>query len=132
MNNIFEQMLSRYPIISDKDRQNAIYEVMQQITLAGLYRGGFFNKAAFYGGTCLRIFHKLDRFSEDMDFSLLTTDSSFKLENYFPSIIDEFKMLGREIVITKKDKTIISIRWNLLFLKTIQKCMMLHFKPKKV
>ena len=104
MNNIFEQMLSRYPIISDKDRQNAIYEVMQQITLAGLYRGGFFNKAAFYGGTCLRIFHKLDRFSEDMDFSLLTTDSSFKLENYFPSIIDEFKMLGREIVITKKDK----------------------------
>lgn len=105
MNNIFEQMLSRYPIISDKDRQNAIYEVMQQITLAGLYRGGFFNKAAFYGGTCLRIFHKLDRFSEDMDFSLLTTDSSFKLENYFPSIIDEFKMLGREIVITKKDKT---------------------------
>ena len=104
MNNIFEQMLSRYPIISDKDRQNAIYEVMQQITLAGLYRGGFFNKAAFYGGTCRRIFHKLDRFSEDMDFSLLTTDSSFKLENYFPSIIDEFKMLGREIVITKKDK----------------------------
>ena len=104
MNNIFEQMLSRYPIISDKDRQNAIYEVMQQITLAGLYRGGFFNKAAFYGGTCLRIFHKLDRFSEDMDFSLLTTDSSFKLENYFPSIIDEFKILGREIVITKKDK----------------------------
>lgn len=104
MNNIFEQMLSRYPIISDKDRQNAIYEVMQQITLAGLHRGGFFNKAAFYGGTCLRIFHKLDRFSEDMDFSLLTTDSSFKLENYFPSIIDEFKMLGREIVITKKDK----------------------------
>lgn len=47
MNNIFEQMLSRYPIISDKDRQNAIYEVMQQITLAGLYRGGIFNKAAF-------------------------------------------------------------------------------------
>lgn len=130
MNNIFEQMLSRYPIISDKDRQNAIYEVMQQITLAGLYRGGFFNKAAFYGGTCLRIFHKLDRFSEDMDFSLLTTDSSFKLENYFPSIIDEFKMLGREIVITKKTN-VISIRWNLLFLKTIQKCMMLHFKPKK-
>lgn len=65
-----------------------------------------------------------------MDFSLLTTDSSFKLENYFPSIIDEFKMLGREIVITKKTN-VISIRWNLLFLKTIQKCMMLHFKPKK-
>lgn len=104
MNDIFEQMLSKYQIITDKDRRNAIYEVMQQITLAGLYRGGFFNKAAFYGGTCLRIFHKLERFSEDMDFSLLASDASFNLENYFPSIIEEFKTLGREVVITKKDK----------------------------
>lgn len=104
MNNIFEQMLSQYPIMTEKDRRNAIYEVMQQVTLAGLYRGGFFNKAAFYGGTCLRIFHKLERFSEDMDFSLLAPDESFRLENYFPSIIEEFNTLGREVVITKKDK----------------------------
>lgn len=104
MNTVFEQMLSKYPIVSDQDRCNAIYEVMQQITLAGLYRGGFFNKAAFYGGTCLRIFHHLDRFSEDMDFSLLSTDEPFKLEEFFPAIIEEFKTLGREVVITKKDK----------------------------
>ncbi len=104
MNNIFEQMLSQYTIVTDKDRRNAIYEVMQQIALAGLYRGGFFNKAAFYGGTCLRIFHKLERFSEDMDFSLLAPDDSFNLESYFPSIIEEFSTLGREVVITKKDK----------------------------
>lgn len=104
MNTIFEQMLSKYQIVTDKDRRNAIYEVMQQITLAGLYRGGFFNKAAFYGGTCLRMFHKLDRFSEDMDFSLLALDESFKLEEYFPAIIEEFSTLGREVVIIKKDK----------------------------
>lgn len=104
MNSIFEQMLSQYAIVTEKDRRNAIYEVMQQITLAGLYRGGFFNKAAFYGGTCLRIFHKLERFSEDMDFSLLAPDDSFNLESYFPSITDEFATLGREVVITKKDK----------------------------
>lgn len=104
MNTVFEQMLSKYQIVSDKDRRNAIYEVMQQITLAGLYRGGFFDKAAFYGGTCLRIFHKLDRFSEDMDFSLLSPDESFHLEEYFPAIIDEFSTLGRDVVITKKEK----------------------------
>ncbi len=104
MNNIFEQMLSRYEIVTDKDQRNAIYEVMQQITLAGLYRGGFFDKAAFYGGTCLRIFHKMERFSEDMDFSLLASDESFKLENYFQAIVEEFKTVGRDIVITKKDK----------------------------
>jgi predicted nucleotidyltransferase component of viral defense system len=105
MNDIFEQMLSQYQIVAEKDRRNAIYEVMQQITLAGLYRGSFFNKAAFYGGTCLRIFHKLDRFSEDMDFSLLAPDESFKLEAYFPSITEEFTTLGREIIITQKDKS---------------------------
>jgi predicted nucleotidyltransferase component of viral defense system len=101
---IFEQMLSRYEIVTDKDLRNAIYEVMQQITLAGLYRGGFFDKAAFYDGTCLRIFHKMERFSEDMDFSLLASDESFKLENYFQAIVEEFKTVGRDIVITKKDK----------------------------
>lgn len=60
MNTIFEQMLSKYQIVSDKDRRNAFYEVMQQITLAGLYRGGFFDKAAFNGSTCLRIEIEVD------------------------------------------------------------------------
>ena len=104
MNDIFGQMLSQYQVTTDKERRNAMYEVMQQITLAGLYRGGFFNKAAFYGGTCLRIFHNLGRFSEDMDFSLLFVDKSFVLEEYFPAVIEEFKTLGRDVVITKKDK----------------------------
>lgn len=104
MSGIFEQMLSRYQITTSQDRQNAIYEVMQQITLAGLYRGGFFEKAAFYGGTCLRIFHHLKRFSEDMDFSLTEKNQSFHLEDYFPAIREEFKMLGKDIVITKKEK----------------------------
>ncbi|HEY5592321.1 MAG TPA: nucleotidyl transferase AbiEii/AbiGii toxin family protein [Paludibacter sp.] len=104
MNDIFEQMLSQYQIVTDKDKQNAMYEVMQQVTLAGLYRGGFFSKAAFYGGTCLRIFHKLDRFSEDIDFSLLSRDESFNLEDYFPAVIEEFKTLGRDVVINKKNK----------------------------
>jgi predicted nucleotidyltransferase component of viral defense system len=102
--NLFDQMLSRYKIQTDDDYINAQHEVMQQITLAGLYRGGFFNKAAFYGGTCLHIFHGLQRFSEDMDFSLLQSDVAFKLENYFEPIKIEFNALGRDIVINKKEK----------------------------
>lgn len=102
---MFEQMVSSYQMVTDKDRRNALYEVMQKITLAGLYRGGFFDKAAFYGGTCLRIFHNMERFSEDMDFSLLVADDSFKIEHYFPAIIEEFHLVGREVEITKKDKT---------------------------
>ena len=71
-------MIARYEGNDLINERNINYEVMQQITLAGLYRGGFFQEAAFYGGTCLRIFHGLGRFSEDMDFSLLAPNENFK------------------------------------------------------
>jgi len=80
-------MLSTYDTSTPIAKRNATYEVMQQIALAGLHRGGFFEKTAFYGGTCLRIFHGLGRYSEDMDFSLLKEDPSFCIENYFPAIM---------------------------------------------
>lgn len=104
MSQVFDQMMSRYEIRTNDENTNVLHEVMQQITLAGLYRGGFFDKAAFYGGTCLRIFYGLQRFSEDMDFSLLQPDESFSLENYFDPIIAEFKALGRDVVINRKEK----------------------------
>src|SRR5690554_5717665 len=103
-NTVFDQMMSRYTLQTEDDRINALHEVMQQIALAGLYRADFFNKAAFYGGTCLRIFHKLPRFSEDLDFSLLQPEKDFSLEHYFDAVIDEFKALGREVIISKKEK----------------------------
>jgi len=79
-------------------------EDMQQIVLIALAKAGAFDVAAFYGGTCLRLIHGLDRFSEDLDFSLLQKDENFNLEKYFPVIINEFKMRGRDVEITKKDK----------------------------
>ena len=104
MSDIFEQMIAQHTITGDNDRKNALYEVMQQVVLSGLYRGGFFKEAAFYGGTCLRIFHGLRRYSEDMDFSLLAKNPNFTLETYFPAIIEEARLLGRTVTITKKDK----------------------------
>lgn len=104
MSDIFEQMIEQHTIAGANDRKNALYEVMQQVVLSGLYRGGFFKEAAFYGGTCLRIFHGLRRYSEDMDFSLLAKNPNFTLETYFPAIIEEARLLGRTVTITKKDK----------------------------
>ncbi|MBR1388309.1 MAG: nucleotidyl transferase AbiEii/AbiGii toxin family protein [Prevotella sp.] len=77
---------------------------MQRITLSGLYRAGFFEHAAFYGGTCLRIFHNLRRFSEDMDFTLTEKNPNIHLEDCFPQIIEAFKLTGRDVTIKKKDK----------------------------
>ncbi len=101
---MFNLMLSKYDTSTATALRNATFEVMQQVVLAGLQRGGFFEKAAFYGGTCLRIFHGLNRFSEDLDFSLLHKDVTFNIEDYFPAIITEFQLLGRDVTITKKDK----------------------------
>lgn len=103
-NEIFNQMLLGYDITTEQQKRNAIFEVNQQVILAGLYNGGFFNEAAFYGGTCLRIFHGLQRFSEDMDFSLLAPNENFDFTQYFQPIIDQFALVGREVEIRKKDK----------------------------
>ena len=103
-NEIYDNMLSAYGATTEQERRNAIFEVNQQVILAGLYNGGFFDVAAFYGDTCLRIFHGLQRFSEDMDFSLLAPDDKFDFTKYFQPIIDEFAIVGREVEIKKKDK----------------------------
>ena len=103
-NEIYDNMLSAYGATTEQERRNAIFEVNQQVILAGLYNGGFFDMAAFYGGTCLRIFQGLQRFSEDMDFSLLAPDDKFDFTKYFQPIIYEFAIVGREVEIKKKDK----------------------------
>jgi len=102
---MLEQMLNKYIIVNDEDYHNALREILQEVALAGLYRGGFFEKAAFYDGTALRIFYDLDRFSEDLDFSLLKPQKGFKLEPYFKTIENEFSALGIEVEIHSKIKT---------------------------
>ena len=106
MDDILQQMLLKYndQIKNQQDRHNAMVEIMQQVCLSGLSRGGFFQKAAFYGGTCLRIFHGLNRFSEDLDFSLIDPQNSIRIEDYFDDIVREFEGLGRQVVISKKTK----------------------------
>jgi predicted nucleotidyltransferase component of viral defense system len=105
---IIQDWLETYKIISTEDLLNAKREIMQEIVLAGLARGGFFNEATFYGGTALRIHYGLDRFSEDLDFSLNRVDANFTLEKYFKSIQDEFVSLGLDVNIKLKEKKNIS------------------------
>lgn len=96
--------IKEYNPKSEADLQSALREIMQEVALAGLYRAGFFKEAAFYGGTCLRIFYGLPRFSEDLDFSLLNKNSEFSLSGYLPFLISEFEALGMEISIKEKPR----------------------------
>lgn len=105
MNMAIEQMLQGYHLENLYDQKNAMKEIMQEIVLCGLSRSGFFQKAAFYGGTALRIFYGLDRFSEDLDFSLMAVDPAFALTSYFPTLEKEVKSFGLNVTIVEKEKT---------------------------
>ena len=101
---LFDQMVGEMKKNPNVREENVLHEVMQQIALAGLSRGGFFEKAAFYGGTCLHLLHGMRRFSEDMGFSLLEPDLGFRFEDYFPAVVEEFKMAGKDVEIKMKHK----------------------------
>ena len=127
---IYDEMVAQLADRVGTATPNVEQEVMQCIALAGLQRGGFFQHAAFYGGTCLRIFHNLPRFSEDMDFSLVEKRDDIHLENYFPAIIEEFKLAGHEVSIVKKEKKTFG-RVESAFLKDNTEAYDIKFQTKK-
>ena len=102
---MIKEWIEEYNPKNNLEAEQALREIMQEIALAGLERSGFFEKAAFYGGTALRIFHKLPRFSEDLDFSLLSKDPDFSLLPYLDGMKKEFDGLGMTVSITEKQKS---------------------------
>lgn len=104
MESILKQMLDEHSINNDLDRRNALKEVIQEIVLCGLSRANFFSEAAFYGGTALRIFYGLDRFSEDLDFSLFEVNPNFSFEKYIPGLSNELNSYGLNLEIQIKEK----------------------------
>ncbi len=102
---MIREWLETYHPANQREATQALREIMQEIALSGLQRAGFFEKAAFYGGTALRIFYGLDRFSEDLDFSLLHRDPGFQLNKYLEAAIAEFESLGMHVSVREKQKT---------------------------
>jgi hypothetical protein len=97
-------LLEKYNLQTSSDYENALKEIIQESALVGLWRSGFYEQAAFYGGTALRIFYGLNRFSEDLDFTLLNKNSTFQLGKYLKAIEEELLSLGFSIEIIKKEK----------------------------
>lgn len=97
MNEALAQMLAGYTSRSLEDHLRALREILQQIALLGLWRSKFFDKAAFYGGTALRILYGLDRYSEDLDFSLLSSTKRFGLSIYSSALKKELAAFGFEV-----------------------------------
>ena len=95
-------MIERRRPRDQPDWHRALREVLQETALAGLWRTGFFDQAAFYGGTALHLFHGLDRFSEDLDFSLLTPNPTWKLAERLKGLRAEIEAFGFAVDIEPK------------------------------
>ena len=106
MNSIIDQMLSQHLSETGIDKKNSIKEVVQEIVLCGLSRADFFHHAAFYGGTALRLFYGLDRFSEDLDFSLMTSEPDFKLDDYLGAVEKKLMTYGFHFRAEPKNKSV--------------------------
>jgi predicted nucleotidyltransferase component of viral defense system len=106
MSSPIDNLIARYNPTTAQEFENALKEIIQDITLASLARAQFFDKAAFYGGTALRIFHGLPRFSEDLDFTLLSAQPDFSLKIYFKSVSDGLKSFGLDVAIEEVDKKV--------------------------
>jgi len=105
MNEAVARMLARYETRTVDHRVQALREILQEIALLGLWRSKFFDKAAFYGGTSLRLLYGLDRFSEDLDFSLLKPTPGFDLRQYANALEREIASFGFQVRLEKKQKT---------------------------
>lgn len=105
MNDAILSMMERYECKNSEDYENALKEIVQEVALQGLSRSDFFSKAAFYGGTALRIFYGLPRYSEDLDFSLEQPDSTFDLATYLSYVEKELKAYNFSMTVRKKEKT---------------------------
>ena len=130
MNHAIEQMLDTYNCRTTDDYVNALREILQRIALLGLWRSKFFEHAAFYGGTALRVLYGLDRFSEDLDFSLLKPDDSFSLDSYGDALLREMNSFGFDVsfeTVIKQKKT--TIESAFLKANTLQQMIIVRGHP---
>ncbi len=112
---IIQDRLNDYQCFSELEEEQAIREITQEIVLAGLSRTDFSKIAAFHGGTCLRIFYGLNRFSEDLDFMLKKSQTNFTLEPFLKNLTLELKAYGYEFEII--DRSNINTNVKKAFLK---------------
>jgi hypothetical protein len=125
-----QDRLNSYGCASTVEEEQALREITQEIVLAALGRTSFFDKAAFQGGTCLRIFHGVNRFSEDLDFTLKLPDGSFELGGYLNAVLEDLGAFGYRIEIDDRSGVDEVVKKAFLKDDSIGRLLTLGFRPK--
>ena len=128
---LLQNRLESYRCSSAEEELNAIREMLQEMILAALARTDFFVKAAFHGGTQLRIFEGLRRFSEDLDFALVSTDDEFDLLPHMEKVADEMRALGVEIEVKDRSKASLAVKKGFLKNDSLVRILELRFAGRK-
>lgn len=126
---IIQQRLDLYDCRTQLEEDHAIREITQEVVLAALGRTGFFQKAAFHGGTCLRIFHGLERFSEDLDFALMEPDASFRLEPCLCAVCAELMAYGYGFEMQSRGQAEQAVQKAFLKDDSLGKLLTLNYRP---
>jgi len=127
---IVQERLASYGCATALEEEQALREISQEIILAGLGRTDFFSRAGFHGGTCLRVFHSLDRFSEDLDFALRKPDGTFKLASYLEPVRDEIAAYGYALEIDDRSKAGQTVQKVFLKDQSLGTLLTLNYRPR--
>ncbi len=125
---MIQDRLDSYGCQSTLEEEQSLREITQEIVLAALGRTDFFQQAAFQGGTCLRIFHGLNRFSEDLDFALQKSDAAFELGSYLDTLAKELSAYGYEIEIDDRSKVDQAVQMAFLKDDSLGNLLQLNYK----
>jgi predicted nucleotidyltransferase component of viral defense system len=126
---VIQDRLDSYACRSTLEEEQALREITQEIVLAGLGRTDFFKHAAFQGGTCLRIFHGLNRFSEDLDFALMAANHDFDMNPYLKTLGRELTAYGYEFEIDDRSKVDQAVRKAFLKDESLGRLIFLNYRP---
>jgi hypothetical protein len=127
---IIQERLATYNCNSTIEEDQALREITQEIILAGLGRTDFFRQAGFQGGTCLRIFHSLNRFSEDMDFALLKPDVAFALAPFLHQVRVELETFGYALEIEDRSRIGGAVQQAFVKDESVGKLLHLNYRPR--
>lgn len=132
MNEAIERMMALYTCRTTEDYVRALREILQEIALLGLWRSKFFERAAFYGGTALRLLYGLDRYSEDLDFSLLLPSKRFDLSRYGQALEREMESFGFEVSFDQKAAAANAVQSAFLKVDTVKQLLVIEAGEKLV
>jgi len=126
---MIQDRMDGYGCRSTLEEEQALREITQEIVLAALGRTDFFQRTGFQGGTCLRVFHGLNRFSEDLDFALQKPDASFALQSYLEGLAKELTAYGYGLEMDDRSKVDQAVRMAFVKDDSLGNLLQLNYKP---